>query len=246
MPVYFVQSEQIHDGKIRITGDLAHHIRDVLRVRAGETLTLVDENRRRYRVALESVAPDRLTGGILDVSEPAAVSSLRLILAQAILKKPKMDWVIQKATELGVEEIIPLITERTVVRPQGERFTHQRDRWRKIATEAAQQCGRPDIPEVSDAADWSRPDAPALAADKKIVLWEAEAKRPLRDGLTFDRPVGSLLLAVGPEGGFSAEEVRRARESGFEVSTLGGRILRSETAVIAALTIVQYELGDLA
>jgi 16S rRNA (uracil1498-N3)-methyltransferase len=246
MPVYFVQSAQIRDGKVRMTGDLAHHLRDVLRLREGETLDLVDEERRRYRVSLERVSPEGLTGGVLAMTRPVPPPSFELILAQGILKKPKMDWVVQKATELGVSRIIPVVTERTVVRPEADRIGRQEQRWGKIAREAAQQCGRPDIPEVCGPADWARPEDSLLSADRRIVLWEREEGRLLGDVLRDDRTFRTLLIAVGPEGGFSPGEIERAREAGYVVAGLGRRILRSETAVIAALAVIQYELGGLA
>jgi 16S rRNA (uracil1498-N3)-methyltransferase len=246
MPVYFIQSGQVNAGKVRITGDLARHLRDVLRVREGEGLNLVDELRRRYRVSLESVSPDGLTGGVLEVTQPSPSPSREVTLAQGILKKPKMDWVVQKATELGVSKIIPLVTERTVIRPDTDRIGRQEERWRKIATEAAQQCGRSTVPEIGGPVDWAEPRNPALEADHRIVLWERERGRPLRAVLGTGRPFRTLLVAVGPEGGFSSGEIEKARGAGYDVAGLGERVLRSETAVIAALSVIQYELGDLA
>ena len=245
MPIYFIQSSQIEGSHIQIEGPLAHHIRDVLRARVGETLEVVDEYRRRYRVAIEGVTSERIRAEILTVEEPKRLSGLELVLAQAILKRSKMDWLIQKATELGVSKIQPLVTERGVVRPQKDRTIHHRDRWWRIAKEAAQQCGCVRIPDVEIPGDFQDVLDAGTDADLKIILWEKEQDLSLRSAVSGDSPIGSVFLIVGPEGGFSSQEMDLARKKGFRAVSLGDRILRAETAGIAAVSILQYELGDM-
>jgi len=245
MPVYFIQSAQITEQKIEITGELAHHLRDVLRFGIGEIFDVVDENQRRYRISLDDITPQRLLARILTMEDKPSAPPLELHLVQALLKKPKMDWVVQKATELGVAHFLPLVTERTVVRLHTDRSKHQQDRWQKIAQEAAQQCGRTDVPQVHLPTDLKSLCDHPPKVDLKLIFWEQERERPLRSVLSHHQPLRSLLLLIGPEGGFSRAELDLARSADFITASLGQRILRAETASLAALAILQYELGDM-
>ena len=156
-----------------------------------------------------------------------------------------MDWVVQKATELGVSKVLPLMTERTVPKPFTDRLLNQHDRWRKIAREAAQQCARLEIPKIESPTDFSKLCHSPPDADLKIVVWEEEREHPLRSSIAATRSIRSLLLVVGPEGGFSGNEIDQARSAGFRIASLGRRVLRAETASLATLAILQYELGDM-
>jgi 16S rRNA (uracil1498-N3)-methyltransferase len=249
MPIYFIQSKSIHNNRIILTGDLAHHLRDVLRCETGETVELVDEKQARYRTELTQVTKQEIIANILQKDEEHAPSGPSLFLAQAVLKGDKMDWGIQKATELGVNTILPVVTERTIARPRAEREAHQIDRWRKIAKEASQQCGRSDIPMVGpvvslDALLKNPPDV-----SLKLIPWEQEQKRLLKEVLeesNLGGPAGqrpnSMIVLIGPEGGLTPSEVERARKTGWISVSLGPRILRAETAGLAVLAILQYEL----
>ncbi len=245
MPVYFIQSTQITGKQVHIKGELAHHLRNVLRFRTGDTLEVVDENRCRYRITLDDLTPHQLLAHILTADEPKDFPSLEITLAQSLLKNPKMDWVLQKATELGVTSLLPIITERTVVRPSMERTSHQIERWTRIAREAAQQCGRLDIPSVGGLIHFPELCQRSSSVDHKLLLWEQGSEHSLRSLFPLHQTVRSVLLVVGPEGGFSPQEVELARKAGFTIASLGQRILRSETASLAALAILQYELGDM-
>ena len=155
-----------------------------------------------------------------------------------------MDWMIQKATELGVQAIVPVITDRTIARVKSERREHQKERWKKIALEAAQQCGRNDIPSIAPVvplSDFFRNDSEATL---KLILWEQELHRSLKHELA-DRLTDSPIMAmIGPEGGFAPEEIERAREQGWTSVSIGSRVLRAETAGLVVLSILQYEFGD--
>jgi 16S rRNA (uracil1498-N3)-methyltransferase len=249
MPIYFIQSESIQNNRIILSGDLAHHLRDVLRCEAGETVELVDEKQARYRTELTQVTKQKIVASILQKNEKPAPSGPSIFLAQAVLKGDKMDWVIQKAAELGVNTILPVVTERTIARPRAEREAHQIDRWRKIAKEASQQCGRSDIPMVRtvvslDALLKNPPDA-----SLKLIPWEQEQKPSLKAVLAeanLRAPAGqwdnSMIVLIGPEGGLTPSEVERARKTGWISVSLGPRILRAETAGLAVIAILQYEL----
>lgn len=245
MAIYFVQSSQIFGQKIELSGDLSHHLRDVLRLSSGETLDVVDEHRRRYHVALDAVSSKALTVQILSVQDPPSSPKLEIVLAQAVLKRPKMDLVIQKATELGVCKLHPLFTERTVVRPPLTREAHQRGRWQKIEQEASGQCGRVDIPTIECPLDYSSWIQRDFSIDLKLILWELEIAQTLSSCLRVDQRIRAVLLVEGAEGGWTSREVGQAKEAGFQVVSLGKRILRAETASISAISILQYELGDM-
>jgi 16S rRNA (uracil1498-N3)-methyltransferase len=156
-----------------------------------------------------------------------------------------MDWLIQKATELGVATLVPLVTSRTVVRPRAARLASQRDRWQTIAIEAAQQSERWDIPTVSppgDAVEFFRQQS---SSSVRIILAERSSGKSL-DRIPLPQERSKLVvLAIGPEGGWTEEETGQALESGFVPVTLGPRILRAETAALAALSVLQSRLGEL-
>lgn len=245
MPVYFIASSQIEGSRISIGEPLAHHLRDVLRVRPGETLEVVDEHRRRYRVAVGNVSAGTLVAEVVSVAEPGPEVGLSLSVAQAVLKGSRMDWMIQKATELGVSTILPVITGRTVVRASDDRRERQRERWQRIALEASQQCGRLEAPAIESPVEYGRWLESVPEAELKLILWEREFQSGLKECVRENGAVRSVLLAVGPEGGFAPEEVTLAEGKGFRPVSLGGRILRAETASLAAVSILQYEFGDL-
>jgi 16S rRNA (uracil1498-N3)-methyltransferase len=154
-----------------------------------------------------------------------------------------MDWAIQKASELGVNVIIPVVTERTVARPKAERSEHRRDRWQKIAKEASQQCGRTDFSDVKPvmSLDDLLKDSPENSL--KLVPWEQEEERSLKAALHNLKEQKSISVLIGPEGGFSTREIEKARTAGWVSVSLGPRILRAETAGMAVLAIIDYELN---
>jgi 16S rRNA (uracil1498-N3)-methyltransferase len=249
MPVYFIQSESIKNNRIILTGDLAHHLRDVLRCGAGETVELVDEKQARYRTELTQITKHKIVGNILQKDEKPRSSASSIFLAQAVLKGDKMDWVVQKATELGVNAIFPVVTERTIARPRAEREAHQIDRWRKIAKEASQQCGRSDIPAIRTVVSLDELLKSPPDVSLKLVPWEQEQETSLKAALTDPTSPGparnrnnSTIVLIGPEGGLTPSEVESARKTGWTSVSLGPRILRAETAGLAVLAILQYEL----
>jgi 16S rRNA (uracil1498-N3)-methyltransferase len=168
-----------------------------------------------------------------------------IVLGQSLLKGDRMDWVIQKATELGVAGITPLVTDHAVVRPRAGRVTTQRARWQRIALEAAQQSERWDVPNILDPV----PVADFLRTHRehggRLMLCERDGGVPVGAvPLPQDREA-SIVLLVGPEGGWREQEVATAQRHGFQPVTLGERILRAETAALAALSVIQHRLGEL-
>ncbi len=245
MPVFFITSGQIVNGTVTITGPLLDHLRDSLRVKLGERIRIVDEHRRRYDVEVTDIHKRMLHGCVVGQQTGPVPHSPRLVLGQAMLKGERMDWAIQKSVELGVSTIVPLVSEQTIVRPRQGRAGTQQERWQRIALEAAQQSERWDIPSV---------DAPLTApeffgrpgpASLKLILSERESGETLQTMALPSKPTDTIILAVGPEGGWRGEELSRARAGGFRPVTLGARILRAETAALAAVSVIQGRLGEL-
>lgn len=244
MPVYFIQSRSIQNDRVVLTGDLAHHLSAVLRCRVGEIVHLVDEDRVRYRSELNHVSEKRITAKILERERPEPRRTPVITLAQAVLKGDKMDWAIQKAGELGVNVIIPVVTERTIARPRAERVQHHRSRWQTIAKEASQQCGRLDYAEVKPVVSLDDLFKNPPEASLKLVPWEQEQGRSLKAALHNLKEEKSVAVLIGPEGGFSPREIESACEAGWVPVSLGPRILRAETAGMAVLAILEYELNE--
>jgi 16S rRNA (uracil1498-N3)-methyltransferase len=247
MPVFFITSSTIHNQRVTITGALCDHLSGSLRVARGEELWLADDRRRRYRVHVEAADRHAVTGRILEERQGPPPPACGVILGQALLKGERMDWLIQKATELGVAAILPLVTGRTIVRPQTGRLDKQQSRWRAIALEAAQQSERWDLPGVSAPCATTGFFAQQDPAAVKLILTERILGRSL-SGLALATPEqgsSSIVLAVGPEGGWTEGEVEQALAAGFRPVTLGERILRAETAALAALSLLQSRLGEL-
>jgi 16S rRNA (uracil1498-N3)-methyltransferase len=243
MPTFFVASEAIVPPTVRITGPLLQHLRASLRLQPGELLTVTDERGRRYRAEIAEVSIGTLIGRILDTTSAPPKTSPSIVLAQSLLKGEKMDWVIQKATELGVARIAPVLASHSVVRPRADRIEHQLARWQRIALEAAQQSERWSVPVIDEPATVPHLLSTSKTAAVKILLAERS------DGASLSNlPLhndGDVWLLIGPEGGWEEAEFRHMREQGFVGVTLGPRILRAETAAIAALTILQSRLGEL-
>ncbi len=244
MPTFFVPSDAVAPPVVRITGPLLRHLRDSLRLRPGEALLLTDDHRRRHRTEITQVTPHSLGCRIVETTESPPRSSPSMVLVQAVLKGDKMDWVVQKSTELGVDCIVPVQTTNTVVKIQQDRTEHQRARWERIALEAAQQSERWTVPTIAAPSDLSKATA-AYQAAVKFILVERSTEMSLT---TTPLPTGAdqtIVLAIGPEGGWDEDELRLMRERRYRALTLGSRILRAETAAIAALSIVQSRLGEL-
>jgi 16S rRNA (uracil1498-N3)-methyltransferase len=244
MPTFFVASEAIVPPTVRITGPLLHHLRESLRLQTGEILSVTDDRGNRYRTEIAEVSSRELVGRILDMTSAPVDAVPSIILAQALIKGEKMDWVIQKATELGVERIAPLVAEHSVVRPRAERIEHQLARWQRIALEAAQQSERWSVPNIDKPATIAQMLSASTAAASKIVLAErlhgiSLSSMPLPTGR------GEVWVLVGPEGGWEEEELQQALQQGFSAVTMGPLILRAETAALAAISVLQYRIGGL-
>lgn len=245
MPVYFVEPDALRNGRVAIVGTLARHLSVSLRVRPGEMLWLGVADGPRYRVHITSSSRDRVEAEVVSESPPPPITTPQITLGLALIKGSHMDWAIQKSTELGVARLVPLVTARSVVRPRPGGVDHQAERWQSIAREAAQQSMRWNIPVVSPPVSFTAWCADADPGACRLLFWEDPCGATLRDRLRGKSPPDTVTMVVGPEGGFEQDEVEGAVSSGFEPVSLGPRILRTESAVLAALAVLQYEWGDL-
>jgi len=232
--------EQPVDDRVVITGDKAAYLSVVLRTRPGDALLIQNNGGQTYRSKVLS-SSGREVVVVIEASLPSNPEpSVNVRLFQALLKGAKMDLVIQKTVELGVTEIVPVVTERSQVRE-----TRKLGRWQKIAEEAARQSGRSAIPFVHDVMAFAELWPKYMSAGSHGVLFWEQGGENLHDVFSALRDSRNIDLVTGPEGGLSGAEVDLAVQRGFTVATLGRRILRAETAAVAALALVQYELGDL-
>jgi 16S rRNA (uracil1498-N3)-methyltransferase len=219
----------------------AHHAREVLRLRSGDAVRIFDGRGQEFEATLDRVARQGVDARLGRAVEPRPESPLRLVLALSPLKGDRMELVIQKATELGVSEIRPVVTVRTDAAARPALKGSRSERWDKVASGAAEQCGRAVVPPVTSATT-----LPALLAEPfdgaRIVLLETPGQTPL--AAVLERPQAVLLL-VGPAGGWDPTEVDRLHAAGYRAAGLGPRILRSETAAVAAVAIAQALWGDL-
>ncbi len=247
MRFFFVDPAQLSGERARIEGDEARHIQNVLRLRPGDEIGLLDGAGREYTGVIAALAGGgvevRITG-----SRPAAGDSrIRLSVAQGFLKEKKMDRLVHQLSELGVHRWVPFVSTRSVARPAAARAQARQKRWRRIAVEALKQCRRAKLMQVDEVTDFERVLALPVNHDLSVLFWEENAGMALAEELfTGGGRPESVLLVIGPEGGFTAEEARAAEAAGFRVAGLGPRVMKAETAAVAACAIVQHLFGDLA
>jgi 16S rRNA (uracil1498-N3)-methyltransferase len=241
-PRFFISPEQVSGQSITISGEDVHHIVKVLRMKTGDELLLCDGTGSEYSVKIAQVNKSDITTEVKARSGREIRYPL-ITLGQGLPKSDKMDWIVQKATELGVANIVPLVTERTIVKikDEGKRIS----RWQKIAREAAMQSNRADIPAVGRIVSYNdflrTPNAelPTLF----LLPWE-EGTVPIKGILRANPGMKNIVVLIGPEGGFSAHEAEAAQGKGFHLVSLGPNILRTETAAIAVLSMIGYEFFD--
>lgn len=252
----FLPSVRATDARISISGEKAHYLLTVLRCRKGDNLIIFDGSGTFFTAVITEARKQEVIVEILESSPCHLESPLYSILVQGILKGEKMDMVIQKTTELGVNEIVPAVTERSQLRD-----TKRVVRWRKIAEEASRQSGRCVVPVVHEAVDMKNYLAfsPArrifpgfifyeeggMSLSQAVAEFPVKYPRAISPLVSGGRSKGELFILIGPEGGFTKEEVAYAEERGLSVISLGKRVLRAETAAISAATLVQYLLGDM-
>lgn len=221
----------------------ARHLREVLRLKPGDEVFVFDGAGKEFRCTVETSRRESAALNVLEeVDPPHPESSLELTLAVALLKSDKFDLVVQKATELGVSRVVPVMTKLADIKLKDESDANKRvTRWRRIGMEAAKQSGRALIPEIAMPVAFADLISALAANDRRVLFSE-------RDGAPFDsldHKVGPITALVGSEGGWTTDELDAAKTAGWKLITLGGRTLRAETAAIAVATLLQHRFGDL-
>ncbi len=244
MSRFYASKENINGNMITIGRDEAHHILDVMRLKIGDKVVVFDGTGTEYtgfikhadtknkKVIIEVVRTDR----------PLKETVPELILAQAIPKKGKMDYIVEKATELGVSRIIPIVSERTVVRPDEDSSRKKIERWKKIALETSKQCGRRDVPAIDDITEYSRVVYGMDEYDLGLMACLSEDRVSIKDALG-ELKTGRVLVFIGPEGDFTTEELRLADRDNCRFVSLGRRVLKSDTAGLFVLSTLAYEFS---
>lgn len=243
MSKFFVDAGSIVGGSIRITdADDRKHIQKVLRLGAGDLLTISDTVEFEYETEIISIDKDFIEARILDKQKFAREPELRVTLFQGIPKQGKMETIIQKNIELGVYAVVPVFTDRTVVVDHGG-FRNKIQRWQKVADEAVKQCKRGIIPEIQQAITFKEMINTIDKYELIVFPYENEQQYSVKDYLkSIEKKPRNAALIIGPEGGFSDKEAQALMELGAKSVTLGKTILRTETAGMAAMAMLMYEL----
>jgi len=243
---FFIEPGQLDSAGAVIEGTDAHHIRTVLRSKPGDEIFLFDGRGTDYRSRILEVTAHGIYLQILDQFPSAAESPIHITIGQALIRTQKMDRFVRQFTELGGNAFLPFWTKRSTVKPDTDRNQKKRHRWEKIAAESLKQCGRSRVPDIQPVRSFQGMLSSCGNHDLHLIFHNN------RDACSLAYPAENLksprriLALVGPEGGFTTEEVNLAKEKGFTVCHMGPRLLKSDTAGVAALTLIQHRFGDLA
>ncbi len=241
---FYIENKQVQDGTIHLTGEDVNHIKNVLRMRTGEKAILCNQEGKDYYCSVLDIRSDIVIFSIEEEKISDTELKGKIFLFQGLPKKDKMELIIQKAVELGVYEIIPVMTSRTIVKLEDAKKEQKKlERWQAISVSAAKQSGRGIIPRVTEVYSFKKALEYAKILDKKLLPYENEK------GIAFTRevidkinPTDSIGVFIGPEGGFEEKEVQEASQHGFVPVTLGKRILRTETAGLTALSLLMFKM----
>lgn len=248
MQHFFVPPSQVEETEIVVLGSDVNHMKNVLRMRPGEEVTISDGNNCRYLCRINSYLGDSQSDAraLLDIVERETVDTeltSKIYLFQGLPKQDKMELIVQKAVELGVYEIIPVVTKRSVVKLDEKKARKKTERWQEIAKSAAKQAGRGIIPEVTTVFSWKEALGHAGKLDVILIPYElAEGMKETKKVIESIKPGQSVGIFIGPEGGFEKEEVEQAMAEGAAAITLGKRILRTETAGLTTLSVLMFHL----
>lgn len=236
----YVDTELRSGAIVELPRETAQHIAKVLRARTGDEIVLFNGDGREYAGAIDSIRGSRVTAAVREGDTVDRESPLSVRLVQCIPRGDRMDFIVQKATELGVRRLVPVLSQRSVVRLDAEQAESKATHWRAVAVNACEQCGRTKLPEIDAPVPLVNYLGGIPAAPCRLVL-----DPDIEAGDMPARIEGSVEIAIGPEGGFAGEELEAFRLAGFVGVRLGPRILRTETAAIAALTWLQTRYGDM-
>jgi len=241
---FFLDREIILSDNPTLTGPDVKHIRTVLRLKPGEEIFLFDGKGSEYRARITASTPKTIILSVLERFPSISESPVEITIGQGLLKAKKMDRIVRQVTELGIYALIPLLAKRSVPRPRPERWAEKEQRWETIAQESLKQCGRSQMPCLEPPTSFKELVAVSRTHDLKIIFHEGNPGEESNLYLNDPRDVRSVLALIGPEGGFTPNEVQMALEGGFVSVSLGPRILKADTAVVAVCAVLQYAFGD--
>ncbi len=244
MPTFFVDRKQISEDTAILTGTEAGHMLKSLRLRAGDSFHAFDEDGTRYRMRILEATSGSVRAEILESSPPESGPAVALTLMVGMPKADKMDFILEKATELGCSRVVVFRSSRTIPRLDAQDAKKRLLRWERVALAAAKQCGSGRVPQVEGILPYAEALRIGASCDGRVVFYEGVGSFGLKRVLGELRAARSVALLVGPEGGFSEDEVKEAENAGFVRAGLGSRILRVETAAIAVLGMVTYEFEN--
>lgn len=244
MPRLFVTADRLTRRLAQLTGPEVRHLR-AMRLRPGSHITVFDDRSNEYDAVVRRIGPRSAELEILATTADLPSPGPPIELISGILKGQRMDVLVEKTTELGVRRIIPVLTDFTVARTRGTESTRQQ-RWHRIAVSAATQCGRARVPSIETPAAFGEAVHRARADALRVLFWERERGVGLTAIRSTEPAPSRIVVATGPEGGFTTAEVELARKAGFVVSGLGNHTLRAETAAIVGIALCQLLWGELA
>jgi 16S rRNA (uracil1498-N3)-methyltransferase len=243
---FFITPDNITDDKVIILGTDVAHMRTVLRLKEGDRVQVLDGRGNCYTIILTKVSRDQIESTI-SLKEDASncESPLRICLGQGMVKGTGFDGIVRKSVELGVDKIVPISATRSISKLSQEDSERKMNRWCRISREASKQCGRSSIPTIGPKSATVKEFCfTNRESDLKIIFWEEERSFRIKNLLHISK-LKSAAILIGPEGGFSSKEVDVSREYGFQSVSLGPRLLRTDTAPLAAISIIQNHWGDL-
>ena len=245
MSRFFLPKTNIEGTRGFIAGQELEHLRRVLRLGPGDRITVFDDTGCEYQAVIRSFSVGEAEFDIVASSQVERESPLQMTLALGLTKGEKMDFVIEKATELGVQTIAPFVSSYTVPKLDQGKIHRRTERWQKIALSAAKQSGRTQIPAILALCQFSELVQQTFSESVKLLFWEKGAPGALHDLYKAEPQGRSVVLVIGAEGGFTEAEAKMALEHGFKLIGVGQRILRAETAALTAVSLIQFIWGDL-
>ena len=244
MPTFFINRQNISGDTAVLSGTEAGHMLRSLRLGPGESFFAFDEEGNRDRMILLEAPSRSLRAEVLESWPPEPPPEVAVTLLVGLPKADKMDFILEKATELGCSRVAPFRSSRTIPRVDAQDARRKAARWERVALAAAKQCGSARVPDIPGLLSYPAALALAGSSEARIVFYEGERQFGLKEVLSGMGQAKSVALLIGPEGGFSEDEVREAERAGFVRAGLGQRILRVETAAVAAVSMVMYHFGN--
>lgn len=240
MQRFFIEPTLLQSPDVDLPSNIVHQLVHVLRARSGENIILLDDTGWEYQAEITQISSRQVKAAVKSKTQSTTEPRIRLAVYQALLREPKFDWVLQKGTELGVSAFVPFVSEHTLTyQPSKSRY----ERWNRIITEAAEQSGRARRPSIAQPI--SLKEACAVPPIRVLALFASPLQAVSLQQALNAAAVDEIRLYIGPEGGFSTEEVLFAQQQGLVITQLGPRILRTETAGLVAISAILYALGEL-